>query len=369
MGLCRALVYVGAAAALARPFWVPVLLGAAALLLYVAGLTLAAKQERLDRVSQSVAASCCSRRRCFVGAARTCRPPGSWSLAAGRSARRVPLRAVAAAPPPAGDVGTRRRPLDRRHRAGRCACRLDRRRHAARWSRASPCFALTLLLQRYRPGNLMTAADDRMENAERMALLRRLAGAAPRRPSSLPGSTIRSGASPAAHSGPALAIAIGLAPRKLGKADLALDADGDRRRHEASPWPRSLRLERRSGRAHPLRAGKLRRRRSALRRAPRHARSSAARSASTSRCFAAFRSIPAPERLVARAARASARPCSRCSRPSLTPILIRTSSFSETQWNQMVVKALFIGSTARAHPGARRAPQRRSRQDADRLCP
>lgn len=51
MGLCRALVYAGAAATLVRPFWVPVLLGAAALLLYVTGLTLAAKQERLDRVS------------------------------------------------------------------------------------------------------------------------------------------------------------------------------------------------------------------------------------------------------------------------------------------------------------------------------
>jgi 4-hydroxybenzoate polyprenyltransferase len=51
MGLCRALVYAGAAATLVKPFWVPVLLGASALLLYVTGLTLAAKQERLDRVS------------------------------------------------------------------------------------------------------------------------------------------------------------------------------------------------------------------------------------------------------------------------------------------------------------------------------
>lgn len=51
MGLCRALVYAGAAAALVKPFWVPVLLGLAALFLYVTGLTLAAKQERLDRVS------------------------------------------------------------------------------------------------------------------------------------------------------------------------------------------------------------------------------------------------------------------------------------------------------------------------------
>jgi 4-hydroxybenzoate polyprenyltransferase len=54
MGLCRALVYVGAAAALVRPFWAPVLLGAAALFLYVTGLTLAAKQERLERVTNFV---------------------------------------------------------------------------------------------------------------------------------------------------------------------------------------------------------------------------------------------------------------------------------------------------------------------------
>lgn len=51
MGACRALVYIGAAATLLRPVWTPVLLGAVALFLYVSGLTLAAKQERLDRVS------------------------------------------------------------------------------------------------------------------------------------------------------------------------------------------------------------------------------------------------------------------------------------------------------------------------------
>lgn len=51
MGLCRALVYAGAATVLAKAFWIPVLLGAAALFLYVTGLTLAAKQERLERVT------------------------------------------------------------------------------------------------------------------------------------------------------------------------------------------------------------------------------------------------------------------------------------------------------------------------------
>ncbi len=51
MGLCRAFVYAGAAAVLAKAFWIPVMLGAAALFLYVTGLTLAAKQERLERVA------------------------------------------------------------------------------------------------------------------------------------------------------------------------------------------------------------------------------------------------------------------------------------------------------------------------------
>lgn len=54
MGLCRALVYVGAAAVLGAALETPVLIGAGALLLFVAGLTLAAKQESLDRVSNFV---------------------------------------------------------------------------------------------------------------------------------------------------------------------------------------------------------------------------------------------------------------------------------------------------------------------------
>ena len=44
MGLCRALVYVGAAAALGATLAGPVLIGAAILLAYIAGLTLASKQ-------------------------------------------------------------------------------------------------------------------------------------------------------------------------------------------------------------------------------------------------------------------------------------------------------------------------------------
>jgi 4-hydroxybenzoate polyprenyltransferase len=51
MGLCRALVYIGAGAALGAALETPILIGAGALLLFVAGLTLAAKQESLDRVS------------------------------------------------------------------------------------------------------------------------------------------------------------------------------------------------------------------------------------------------------------------------------------------------------------------------------
>jgi UbiA prenyltransferase family len=51
MGLCRALVYVGAAAVLGASLQAPVLVGAGTLLLYVAGLTLVAKQESMACVS------------------------------------------------------------------------------------------------------------------------------------------------------------------------------------------------------------------------------------------------------------------------------------------------------------------------------
>ncbi len=50
MGLCRALVYVAAAAAVSATLPAPVLLGAAATLAYVAGLTYAARMEGLDRI-------------------------------------------------------------------------------------------------------------------------------------------------------------------------------------------------------------------------------------------------------------------------------------------------------------------------------
>jgi hypothetical protein len=51
MGLCRALVYVGSAAAVGAALEPRVLIGAAVMFLFVAGLTLAAKQESLARVS------------------------------------------------------------------------------------------------------------------------------------------------------------------------------------------------------------------------------------------------------------------------------------------------------------------------------
>jgi 4-hydroxybenzoate polyprenyltransferase len=51
MGLCRALVYVASAAAVGPFLTAPVLTGAAVLFLFVAGLTLAAKQESLAHVS------------------------------------------------------------------------------------------------------------------------------------------------------------------------------------------------------------------------------------------------------------------------------------------------------------------------------
>ncbi len=52
MGVCRALVYVGAAAAAVGSVPVPVLIGAGCLLAHVVGLTYAAKQESLDRVDR-----------------------------------------------------------------------------------------------------------------------------------------------------------------------------------------------------------------------------------------------------------------------------------------------------------------------------
>jgi 4-hydroxybenzoate polyprenyltransferase len=50
MGLCRALVYVAAAVAVSATLPTPVLLGGAATLAYVAGLTYAARMEGLDRI-------------------------------------------------------------------------------------------------------------------------------------------------------------------------------------------------------------------------------------------------------------------------------------------------------------------------------
>jgi len=51
MGLCRAFVYFGAAAAASGGVSLPVVLAGFALAAYVAGLTYAARQESLDRVS------------------------------------------------------------------------------------------------------------------------------------------------------------------------------------------------------------------------------------------------------------------------------------------------------------------------------
>lgn len=51
MGFCRAMVYVGTAAAATAMVDPPVLIGALVLMLYVAGITLAAKQEALERPS------------------------------------------------------------------------------------------------------------------------------------------------------------------------------------------------------------------------------------------------------------------------------------------------------------------------------
>jgi 4-hydroxybenzoate polyprenyltransferase len=52
MGMCRALVYVGAALVAARTVSPSVLIGALALAAHVVGLTYAAKQENLDRIDR-----------------------------------------------------------------------------------------------------------------------------------------------------------------------------------------------------------------------------------------------------------------------------------------------------------------------------
>jgi hypothetical protein len=52
MGLCRALVYVGAGLAVSGEVTVPVLLGSVALFAHVVGLTYAAKQESLNRIDR-----------------------------------------------------------------------------------------------------------------------------------------------------------------------------------------------------------------------------------------------------------------------------------------------------------------------------
>jgi hypothetical protein len=52
MGACRALVYIGAAAAAVDSVPLPVLIGAGSLLAHVVGLTYAAKQESLDRIDR-----------------------------------------------------------------------------------------------------------------------------------------------------------------------------------------------------------------------------------------------------------------------------------------------------------------------------
>ena len=67
---------------------------------------------------------------------------------------------------------------------------------------------------------------------------------------------------------------------------------------------------------------------------------------------------PAPDLLVAAPAKACAPPCSRCSRRWPTAIPTRRERSTRKQWNQMVVKALFIGSRLAPIQGldARRNP-------------
>ena len=155
MGLCRALVYVGAAVAAVGGVIASLLLAALALLAFVAGISYAAWQERLDRPEPAVAARVCWRRRCcltvpalgqaivevalylaLVGAIAGA-PLSTWP---GGRAQDAVSRAVGL--------------LHRCHFAGRCSIPGRHRRASAPalLARALGLSSLTLLLQKYVTG-------------------------------------------------------------------------------------------------------------------------------------------------------------------------------------------------------------------------
>lgn len=186
----------------------------------------------------------------------------------------------------------------------------------------------------------MAALD---QNTERMALLRSWL-ATRLQPAQLAWLDDQIARIADANAGPALALSIGLAPRKLGKADLALDqteiAAGSKLRPGLDPTGWSIDQAARillvlasfdgdearfTERLDKLFVG-----------------------GEIGEHMALFRGLPlypAQERLVARAAEGI--------RSAVQPVFEAVAHanpypyelFSETQWNQMVLKALFIGST------------------------
>ena len=181
------------------------------------------------------------------------------------------------------------------------------------------------------------------QNTERMALLRGWL-ATRLQPAQLAWLDDQIARIASANTGPALALAVGLAPRKLGKADLALDeaeiAAGTTLRPGLDPSGWSIDQAARillvlasfdGDEAHfAERLDKL------------------FISGEIGEHMALFRGLPlypAPERLVARAAEGI--------RSAVQPVFEAVAhanpfpfeQFSETQWNHMVLKALFIGST------------------------
>ena len=181
------------------------------------------------------------------------------------------------------------------------------------------------------------------QNTERMALLRGWL-ATRLQPAQLAWLDDQIGRIASATAGPALALAVGLAPRKLGKADLALDeaeiAAGSKLRPGLDPSGWSIDQAARILFVLASFDGDEARFAERL--------DTLFVSGEIGEHMALFRGLPlypAPERLVARAAEGI--------RSAVQPVFEAVAHanpypyerFSETQWNHMVLKALFIGST------------------------
>ena len=198
-------------------------------------------------------------------------------------------------------------------------------------------------------------------------LLRRWPRAHAAAPRPWPGSTPRSTGSGRPSTNARLAIALGLAARKLGRADLSLSAAELAAAQDLrAGWQPELWGGGRGG-ARRARARDLPRRRPGLRRAHRAALRHRGGRPSSSPISRALRSFRRPRRYTARAregVRASMRPpfeAIACHNP------YPFDYFDEAAWNQMVVKCVFDGRADRRDRRVARAPQPRPHRDAARL--